>query len=80
MSVVLFLVILGAAAGFLATRIMRVQTDVLTTVVIGIVGALLGWLVLRVLIAVTGWALLAAGAVLGAVLLIWLWQTYGPGR
>lgn len=80
MSVIVFLVILGAAAGFLATRLMRVQTDVITTVVIGMAGALLGWLILRLLIAVTGWALLAAGAVIGAVLLIWLWQTYGPRR
>ncbi|HMO06700.1 MAG TPA: GlsB/YeaQ/YmgE family stress response membrane protein [Paracoccaceae bacterium] len=80
MPVILFIVIIGAAAGFLATRFMRVQTDVPTTIVIGIAGALVGWLALRVLVAVTGWVAWFLGAVLGAVLLIWLWQTYGPRR
>lgn len=78
MPAVLFIVIVGAAAGFLATRFMRVQTDVPTTIVIGIAGALVGWLALRILIAVTGWLAWFVGAVLGAVLLIWAWQTYGP--
>jgi uncharacterized membrane protein YeaQ/YmgE (transglycosylase-associated protein family) len=80
MPAILFIVIIGAAAGFLATRVMRVQTDVLTTIVIGIVGALVGWLVLRILLAVTGWMLWAVGALLGAILVIWLWQTYSPWR
>lgn len=78
MPAVLFIVMVGAAAGFLATRFMRVQTDVPTTIVIGIAGALVGWLGLRVLVAVTGWLAWFVGAVLGAALLIWLWQTYGP--
>ncbi len=78
MPAILFIVIIGAAAGFLATRFMRVQTDVPTTIVIGIVGALVGWLVLRVLLAVAGWTLWFLGAVAGAMLLIWAWQTYGP--
>jgi uncharacterized membrane protein YeaQ/YmgE (transglycosylase-associated protein family) len=80
MPAILFFVIIGAAAGFLATRFMRVQTDVPTTIVIGIVGALIGWLALRILLAVTGWMLWAVGAVLGAVAVIWLWQTYGPKK
>lgn len=78
MPAILLIVIIGAAAGFLATRFMRVQTDVPTTIVIGIVGALVGWLVLRVLQAVAGWSLWFLGAVAGAMLLIWAWQTYGP--
>ncbi len=41
------LVIVGAAAGFLATRFMKLETNVLTTVSIGILGALFGGLVLR---------------------------------
>lgn len=80
MPALLLIVIIGAAAGFLATRVMRVQTDVPTTIVIGMVGALVGWLVLRVLLAVAGWTLWFIGAVLGAMLLIWAWQTYGPRR
>lgn len=73
---VLILIVIGAAAGFLATRFMRVQTDVPTTVVIGIGGALVGWGILRFLVSVTGWVAAFVGAVLGAVLLIWLWQKY----
>ncbi|MDZ4096566.1 MAG: GlsB/YeaQ/YmgE family stress response membrane protein [Paracoccaceae bacterium] len=76
MPMLLFIVIIGAAAGFFATRVMKVQTDVPTTVVIGIVGSVLGWLMLRILVAVTGWVAMFIGAVLGAMLLIWLWRTY----
>lgn len=70
------LIIIGAAAGFLATRFMRVQTDVPTTVLIGVGGALLGGFLLRFLIALTGWMAGFIGALLGAMLLIWLWKTY----
>lgn len=73
---IIMLIIIGAAAGFLATRLMQVRTDVPTTIVIGVVGALIGGLVLRFLIAVTGWLAGLVGAVLGAMLLIWLWKTY----
>ena len=73
---ILFIVIIGAAAGFLATRMMRVQTDVLTTIVIGIVGSLLGWILLRVLLALSGFAAMFVGGVLGAMGLIWLWRRY----
>ena len=78
MPMILFIVIIGAAAGFLATRFMRVQTDVPTTIAIGIAGAVVGWLALRMLIAITGWLAMFVGAVIGAMLLIWAWRTYGP--
>ena len=70
------LMIIGAAAGFLATRVMKVNTDVPSTIAIGVFGALMGGLVLRGLIMLTGWAAGFIGAVLGAMLLIWLWKTY----
>ncbi|MCV2881622.1 GlsB/YeaQ/YmgE family stress response membrane protein [Actibacterium sp. XHP0104] len=73
---VLFLIIIGAAAGFIATRLMKVETDIITTIFIGIAGALIGGLVLRVLLTVTGMAAGVIGAILGAMLLIWLYQTY----
>jgi uncharacterized membrane protein YeaQ/YmgE (transglycosylase-associated protein family) len=73
---ILLIVIIGAAAGFLATRFMRVQADVPTTVAIGVFGAVVGWLVLRILVAVTGWLAMFLGAVLGAMLLLWLWQRF----
>ncbi len=78
MPAILLIVIVGAAAGFLATRFMMLQTDVPTTIVIGIAGAMVGWLALRILISVTGWVAMFVGAVLGAMLLIWLWRQYGP--
>lgn len=76
MGIVLYMVIIGAAAGFLATRIMGVRTDVVTTIGIGILGAIIGGLVLRFLLAVMGMLSGFVGAILGALLLIWIWQTY----
>ena len=71
-----FLLIIGTAAGFLATRATRVEADVPTTIVIGIAGALIGGFVLRGLVMITGWLAGFAGAILGAILLIWLYKTY----
>ena len=51
-----YLIIIGAAAGFLATRMMRLDTNIVTTIAIGIAGALVGGLVLRVLLAMMGHA------------------------
>ncbi|MYM56766.1 GlsB/YeaQ/YmgE family stress response membrane protein [Thalassovita mangrovi] len=75
MSIV-WLIIIGAAAGFLATRLMKVETDIITTIGIGIAGALIGGLVLRALLAMMGMAAGLVGAVLGAMLLIWAWQSF----
>lgn len=77
---VVFLIILGAAAGFLATRFMKVETDVITTVAIGITGALIGGFLLRLVLSFLGMLSGLVGAVLGAMALIWLWQAYGPKR
>ncbi len=77
---IIALIVIGAAAGFIATRLMRLETDLITTVVIGIFGALIGGLVLRFLLTVTGFMAGFAGAVLGAMLLIWLWRLYWPRR
>ncbi|MCA0908376.1 GlsB/YeaQ/YmgE family stress response membrane protein [Ruegeria marisrubri] len=70
------LIIIGAAAGFLATRLMRIEADIPTTVLIGIAGALIGGMLLRFLVTVMGWLSGFVGAVLGALLVIWIWQTY----
>lgn len=77
MGIVLMIVI-GTAAGFLATRFMKLETDVPTTIAIGVGGALIGGFLLRMLVMVTGWMAGFVGAVLGAIALIWLWKTYGP--
>lgn len=74
------LIIIGAAAGFIATRMMGMETDIVTTIAIGIFGALVGGLVLRALLTISGWLAGFVGAVLGAMLLIWLWRRYWPRR
>ena len=76
MSIVL-LFIIGAAAGLIATRLMRIEADLITTIAVGVIGALIGGLVLRFLLTVTGWMAGFVGAVLGAMLLLWLWRQYG---
>ena len=73
---IILLVIVGAAAGFIATRLMRVEADIPTTMFIGIIGAILGGLILRFAASVLGLMGGFVGAVLGALLLVWLWQTY----
>ncbi len=73
---VVALLIIGAAAGFLATRLMRVELGVVETVVLGMAGAVIGGMVLRFLITMTGALAGLVGAVLGAMLLIWFWKTY----
>ncbi len=73
---IIFLIIIGAAAGYIATRVMDVKANILATVGIGVLGALLGGLILRFLLLLTGLLAGFIGAVLGAVLLIWLWRSY----
>jgi uncharacterized membrane protein YeaQ/YmgE (transglycosylase-associated protein family) len=73
---VLYLLIIGAAAGYIATRIMDLNTSVPVTIAIGILGALVGGLVLTALLTVLGLAAGFIGAILGALVLIWLYQTY----
>ena len=72
----LYLIIIGAAAGFLATRMMRLETDIVTTMAIGIAGALVGGFLLRFLLSVMGMLGGLIGAVMGALLVIWVWQKY----
>ena len=75
---VIWLLIIGAAAGFLATRMMKIEASIPVTIAIGMGGALVGGLLLKALLSVMGLAAGLVGAVLGAMALIWLWQTYGP--
>lgn len=79
MQFVLLLVV-GAAAGFLATRMMKFQTDIPTTIAIGVGGAVIGGLVIRLLLEVAGWMAGFVGAVLGALVLVWVWKTYFSRR
>lgn len=74
---VLALAVIGAAAGYVATRLMRVRADLPTAMGIGVLGALLGGLGLRFLLAAGGWFVTFALALAGSMALIWLWQRFG---
>lgn len=73
---IIFLIIIGAAAGFLATRLMKIETGVIETIGIGIAGALIGGLILRFLLYITGALAGLVGAVLGAMLLLYIWKSF----
>lgn len=70
----LLLAVIGAASGYVATRLMRVDADLPTAMGIGVLGALLGGLGLRLLLTVGGWAMTFVLALAGSMALIWLWQ------
>ena len=76
---ILWLVIVGAAAGFLVTRLMRMDTGIVETIAIGMAGAVIGGLVLRFLLTVGSLVGGLVGAVLGAMLLIWIWRRIRGG-
>lgn len=70
----LLLIVIGAAAGYLATRLMRVEVDLPTAMGIGILGAILGGFGLRMILTMGGWVVTFALALLGSLALIWIWQ------
>lgn len=70
----IWLILVGAVAGYLATRLLKIDADPLTTVLIGIAGALVGGLILQGVLAVLGLLGGIIGALIGAVLVIWLYQ------
>ena len=73
---IIILLIIGAAAGFIATRTMKLNTDIPTTVVIGMAGAVFGWFALRFVLSLSWWLAGLIAAILGAMALIWIWKTY----
>lgn len=76
---ILFLIVVGTAAGFLATRLMKMETGLVATIAIGVFGTLIGAWAIRGLATVSGGAVAGfVGAVLGAMLLIWLWNHFRP--
>lgn len=76
----LSLILVGAIAGYLATRALQVEASPLATVAIGIAGALVGGFLWQVLLGLLGVLGGVIGAVLGAVLLIWLYQAMTAHR
>jgi uncharacterized membrane protein YeaQ/YmgE (transglycosylase-associated protein family) len=72
----IWLLVVGVAVGFLATRILRVDLDTPSTIALGVLGALIGGLVLRGLVMMAGMGAGFVGALVGAVLLIWAWKSW----
>ncbi len=71
------ILVIGAAAGFLATRVMGMDLPVLHTLAIGVIGALVGGWVVRLLLGVMGGFL---GAFIGVVIMIWAYKTFVEKR
>lgn len=76
MSFVVWLLIIGAAAGFIATRLMRIEANIVVTIAIGMLGALIGGVALTAILTVLGLAAGLVGAIIGALILIGLWKAY----
>ena len=67
-------IIIGIFAGWLAEKIMKRDHGLLTNLVVGLVGALLGAFLVSMLgISYGGWIASLVVSTLGAVLLLWLW-------
>lgn len=80
MPAILVLALIGAAAGLIASKLMRTQLSLLETLGIGMLGAVIGGLVLRFLLVAMGILGGLVGAILGAMLLIWVYRTYLSNR
>jgi uncharacterized membrane protein YeaQ/YmgE (transglycosylase-associated protein family) len=77
---VVLLMLLGAAAGYLAARVMGLRIDAPTVVFLGVFGALVGGFGLRLLSTSPAWFTTLIVATLGAMLLVWLWRVFVERR
>jgi uncharacterized membrane protein YeaQ/YmgE (transglycosylase-associated protein family) len=73
---VVLLMVIGAAAGYLAARLMGARMDVPTLLFLGVFGALVGGFGLRLLSTSPMWFTTLIVATLGAMLLVWLWRVF----
>jgi uncharacterized membrane protein YeaQ/YmgE (transglycosylase-associated protein family) len=73
---ILFLILVGIAAGFIATRMRGLEIGVLPTIAVGVLGAMIGGMILRGVAMAFGMLSGFVGAVLGALLLIWIYQKF----
>ena len=80
MGSLILIIIVGTAAGFIATRMLKLDLGIPQTIAIGVLGALIGGWVLRLLLAALGMFAGLLGAILGAVILIVLYQKFIESR
>ena len=76
MGNLILLIIVGTAAGFIATRMFKLELGVPQTIAIGVLGAVIGGWLLRLLLAALGIFAGLLGAILGAAVLIVLYQKF----
>ena len=75
----IFFLLIGLAAGWIASQIMKTQRSMVANLGIGVVGAFIGgFLGRRVGLAATGLIGSLILATIGAVVLIWLIDRFGP--
>lgn len=72
----ILLILVGTAGGFIATRMFDLELGVPQTIAIGVLGALIGGFVLRLLLAALGIFAGLIGAILGAAVLIMAYQKF----
>ncbi|SUZ33138.1 hypothetical protein ROE7235_02906 [Roseibaca ekhonensis] len=77
---VVLLIVVGALAGVIATRLMRMNTDLPTAMVVGVLGAVVGGLGFRFMMASAGWVGGFVLALLGSLALLWLYQLWQGKR
>ena len=77
---IIFIIIIGTAAGFIATRMFKLDLGVPQTIAIGVLGAIIGGTVLRLLLVALGIFSGLLGAILGAAILIALYQRFIANR
>ncbi len=73
---ILLLVIIGTAAGYIATQVMDMNIGLPQTIAVGVIGALIGGWLIRFLLSMMGAVAGLVGAVFGAILLLWLYKRY----
>jgi len=71
MGFLIYWTVLGALAGYVGKRVLKLDLGLPQTIALGIVGALLGGLALRLLLAVLGAAAGFIGALLGVAMLVY---------
>lgn len=76
--------IIGAAIGYVATRIMKTETNIAITIAIGILGAIVGVVLLRatayVLALGSGIVPLFVSGVAGALIILWVYKKFFDKR
>ena len=76
------MLIIGILAGYIAEKVTSSDHGLLTNLLVGIVGSFVGGTLANVLnIAFYGWLGNLIVATIGAILLLWIWQSIrGPAR